>query len=183
MFNTQALSKVVKVFFIALILITIFFQILMWQAAPNGFNEFGFFEAWFSGGIFSHYEVMYEMSLGKKILGFGITMLYECFNLAIYWMLYKLFDLFSKREYFSLKVVNFIKKAGLFYLIKTVFYPFYEILLSFFTTMDNPEGHRMISVSFSLNNLADILLGLILFVTASIMYEGVKLKNESNLTV
>ena len=178
--SVKFLSNSIKYIFLSFIIVSFSLITLSWINAPNGVNCMPYFSF---NVIGERYKIMYEMSAAYKILGFLLTLAYSSFSFTIYWMLYKLFDAFSKEEFFSLKVIILIKRVGFLYLIKELVAPFYEALFSFFATYQNPKGHGILTVSFDPQNLENILLGLILFVAARIMSEGFKLKQGSQLTV
>ncbi len=95
----------------------------------------------------------------------------------------KILDLFKKGEIFTTNVFYQFKTLTKLALIWVIYNPLGYTLLLLTITINNPKGHRYLGLSFSSQDALNILLfGLFLLVT-SLMYEGLRLKKESDFTV
>lgn len=98
---------------------------------------------------------------------------------------------------YFIKILNFLKKdmaftADVFYAFKkltsiafiwVIYHPISYTLLGLVMTLNNPKGYRYLSFIFTSADALNILLfGLFLIIT-SLMHEGLKLKEEQDLTV
>jgi hypothetical protein len=106
----------------------------------------------------------------------GITM-------AIFFLLSRLFSLYSKGIIFESSNVALIKKIASLLLLKTLIGPIYEMAVTGAWTMNNPVGQRILRFSTQSVNLTAVITVLTVFVVAWVMAEGHKLQQEQQLIV
>lgn len=107
------------------------------------------------------------------------------------------FLLFFLGMFYFIRILNYLKKnllftSNVFFLFKrltyialfwVIYHPISYTLLGLVVTLNNPKGYRYLSFVFTYSDALNILLfGLFLIIT-SLMHEGLKLKEEQDLTV
>lgn len=77
-----------------------------------------------------------------------------------------------------------IRKIGILMLIgEMIQLLFYQPLMSFALSYNNPVGHRFITVSLGTTNMTSVITAVIILLAAWIVKEAHQLKTESQLTI
>jgi hypothetical protein len=118
-----------------------------------------------------------------KFLGFLINLIPLFFCMMVLYFLIGLFKLYEQMQIFSEKNVSYIRKIGWTILISQMVNPFYQALMTFTLTFNNPVGQRFVALNFSSGHLTAIFTGLLLILISWIMDEGRKLQEEQKYTV
>jgi hypothetical protein len=121
---------------------------------------------------------MFERLLGMFVDGVSVFLLV--------WALFcfiRILQGFQRGEIFAQHTLYLFAKMS-----RVVFawalYDFFEsIPLSLATTISHPVGHRVLGVSITSSNVINIFIVGCFLVISSIIYEGVRLKNEQDLTI
>lgn len=98
-------------------------------------------------------------------------------------LLISLFRHYEMGEIFSERNVKIFRQLG-----RSIFYwifggVLYHTLMSIIISYNNPPGHRMLMVTFSGIDFLSLLVGGIILGIARVMQEGLKLADESELTI
>lgn len=129
------------------------------------------------------FVVSFPLPFSALFLGFLVTMLPIGASMIGIHYLKQLFGLYEREQFFQMGNVLCFKKIArvLIWLFLTGIVS--NSLLSIALTLQNPPGHRLITIELSSNDLTVLLLGLILAVISWVMEEGRKLQEEQDLTV
>lgn len=118
-----------------------------------------------------------------RLAGFCVSLIPLVFFIFKSYYLVRLFHLYQKGIIFSLGNVRYIRNIGVVMLLWEIANPFYQVLVTFILTSQNPPGHRF--VTFSINNVdvTTTTTAVIIIVVSWIMYRGVELEKEQQYTV
>lgn len=181
--NYQRVSQYFKWLCAATMGLTPIIDILFWLQAPKRWGIFahktGFSLSMIPDGI----SVMHTLTATDRLLGFLISLIPVGIILFVSFYLFRLFLNYQKNIIFSLDNVTLIKKVGITALIGQVLMLFHEALMSLAITIGNPHGHRFIMLTFTGTNFGIILAAVLAILISWIMGEGLKLKQETELTI
>ena len=142
--KVQLISKSLKLIFAICFIIFPVLQATFWWHADNEMVQNA------AGQVlpYSIYLPSIEAPLaGTKFLCFLISMIPTGITMAIFFLLSRLFSLYSKGIIFESSNVALIKKIASLLLIKTLIGPIYEMAVTGVWTMNNPVGQRMLRFS------------------------------------
>lgn len=125
-----------------------------------------------------------QFTFNQKLLGFlgGVVDLIALLLGLI--LLIKLFKNYNKGIIFSISNTIYFKYLGyLFFIDGLVTKPIANGLKSLAITLNNPKGHKVISVTFSMINLETIFCGAIIIVIAKVMDIGYRMQEEQRLVI
>jgi len=128
------------------------------------------------------YEIT-DLSWFSAMLAFLASLLPLCVAVFGLLTLSRLFLLYEKGVYFSMKNVELFKCLGLALLFWVPASVFYNSLLSVIVSASNPVGERLLVVSFRYEELAFLLMGGVVILISWIMDEGRKLEDEQAHTI
>ncbi len=169
----QRYATVVQLFAIILMGLRVALQVSQWF--------FPDVHQYISGGI-SEYDVTL-FSFGQKLTGFLVEAVQAGLFMYGLVLVIKLMSAFKARAYFAVPTVLLIKKitkTALCYLVYTFFS---RIVLSLVTSWHNVSGKRCIAVSFSSDDMINIMVFCALFLILTIFQRGYELKHEQDLTI
>lgn len=132
----------------------------------------------YMGGVIQH-----ALSASEKLQGFLVSMPSLSIGLLALYFLIKVFRCYERSEIFSLNIVHYLRNIGYLLLAGQFVGLVREGVLGWVLTRHNPPGHGMAVLSFSQTNLGIILVALLVILMSWIMAEGLKLKEEQQLTV
>lgn len=118
-----------------------------------------------------------------KLLGFLVSCIPVGIDMLIFYFLIQLFKLYERGEIFTRNNVKYIRNIGYAMLGSQLIQPIYQALMTFILTMNNPKGHRLISIGFGTTDIMLLLTALIIILISWIMTEGYKLNDEQKYTV
>ena len=95
----------------------------------------------------------------------------------------KLFLLYKEGIIFSSEQVKLFKKIARALVLWILFSVIYDSIKSVIFTWNNPEGSRLLSISFNTNQIGILIISVIIFVIAWIMDEGRVVYEENKFTV
>ncbi|MBI9079390.1 MAG: DUF2975 domain-containing protein [Pseudodesulfovibrio sp.] len=101
----------------------------------------------------------------------------------VYWTLSRLFDLYARGVFFGKENVSCYRAIGYGLICQQLLFTVEEVLQTFFLTMHNLEGEKIISISFDDTNASLLVVGLMIILISRIMDEGRKIQEEQSLTV
>lgn len=160
---------------------------LFWAGAPSGVIQSHLGEGWaslLSINYITHMPLItHALTTKVKLLGFCISIIPLSINLLILFYLIKLFKSYVHESIFSRQNVSCIQRIGWLLLAGQLLAPIYEALISATLTWGNPVGHRLITISFSKDNLAVILCATMIIVIAWIMAEAYKDQENHKLII
>ena len=163
-----------QIIFVCLILI----QIVGWVYAPVQFQYFNVVPNFYYSYVFyNHFD------LNTKIAGFFITLIPTLIQLTVVYSLIRLFQLYERHEFFSIKNVFHIRQAGYALLLLQFLTPICNFLLGFVLTSVNPPGYRFARLNINDTNIGLIFTALIIILISWIMSEGRKLQDDQQLTI
>ena len=166
-----------KLFFQVTFITLIAAQVIGWVYAPM------------QGGLFNVIPPAYQpilmnhFTLNTKIAGFFVSSLPLMIKLMIVYTLIKLFSLYQRHEFFSMKNVQLIRNTGYALLLLEIITPLSDFLLGFVITSGNPPGYRIATMTFGNTNVGVILMALLIILNSWIMSEGHQLKEEQQLII
>lgn len=99
-------------------------------------------------------------------------------------ILRKLFQNYKKGHIFTLENAKKYQQLGyLFFLHAFITKPLAETFSVIAVTLNNPPGHRYISIGFGPPNLETIFCGILVIIISWVMIEGQKLQDDQHLTI
>ena len=155
--------------------------VLSWVYAPHtfGFHSVGATFTYLPHGI----PVLQPLTISQRLLGFAVNIIPMVLKMLIAFYLIKLFRLYEKHEIFTLDNVKYIRRVGITMLLTQVAHPFVEFATSAVLTMNNPPHHRLAEFSLQGQNIAVVLIGIVIILISRIMSEGTRLQDEQKYTV
>ena len=178
--KVQLISKCLKLIFATCVILLPLLQVAFWSYADQTLIQNA------SGQVLAYGIPLPSLEVPVaeiKFLCFLISMVPIGITMAVFFLLSKLFSLYSKGIIFELSNVTLIKKIAYLLLIKAVIGPIYEAAITAAWTMNNPVGERMVRITTQTINLTEIITVLTVFVIAWVMGEGHKLQLEQQFTV
>ena len=95
----------------------------------------------------------------------------------------RLFNLYQKGTIFAIDNVRYIRNIGIVMLLWEIVSPFYQVLVTFILTSQNPPGHHFVTFSINSIDISTTIIAVIIIVVSWIMREGVELQQEQQYTV
>lgn len=123
------------------------------------------------------------LSLTEKSLGFLISLIPTLIDLFILYSLIKLFKCYEQEEIFSLNNIGYIRNIAYGLLLSEMVNPIYQFFIGIILTFHNPPGHHFASISLSQTNIGMVLTAVLVILISWIMAEGLKLREEQQLTI
>ncbi len=120
---------------------------------------------------------------GIKAMGFLLDMGLVLPNMLLLYFLIRLFNHYQRQQIFSLENVRLIRNVGWTLIVWQLLTPIHEALLSLVLTWHNAPGQHVLEASFGSNNIAVILIALIVILISWVMAVGLKLQEEQDYTV
>lgn len=105
-----------------------------------------------------------------------------CFMLAI-WYFLKLLEYYRRKVFFSVEVIQLLKKISAIALFWATYSLLFETLVSILFSAFKPAGQRCIAVCIGYENVTYFFLVFILFMILHLIQEAYKLKTEQDLVV
>ena len=125
-----------------------------------------------------------ELTLTAKMVALLGNLLGSAPYIFGYVLLHKLFSNYQQGKIFTSANPVIYQKLGRLTLINGILIiPLAQCVMVAAATLNNPPGHRYITLSFGTPNLEVILCGLLVIVIAWVMQEGQALQEENQLTV
>ena len=141
------------------------------------------------GGFFNVIPLAYQnlimntLDINTRVAGFFLSSLPLSIKLIILHFLIKLFRLYERHEFFSIKNVLYIRNVGYALLLLAIVNPLTDFFLGFILTSGNPPGFRIAMATFNDANVEVILISLLIILNSWIMSESCKLKEEQQLII
>lgn len=174
--------KVVSFFFVLFFQVTFIVlvaaQILGWIFADS--NSAGYFSvipALYQGKIFS------PLTFNARVAGFCVTTIPLMFELMVLYFLIKLFSLYRQLSIFTPNNVRYLRNIGYSLLLLQIAKLLSDFILGFILTSGNPLGMRVAIMQMTENNIAIILVALMVILISWIMAEGVRLQADHEFTI
>jgi hypothetical protein len=124
-----------------------------------------------------------QLPVEIRIVGFCVSLVPMIFFIVKMVFLVKLFALYERGIIFAIGNVRNIRRLGWTMLLWEVANPFYQLLLTFVISSNNPPGHRFVSISWNNIDVSTTIMAVIILVVSWIMREGVRLEEQQRLTV
>lgn len=99
-------------------------------------------------------------------------------SLAVLWQVWRLFGQYRQGLVFSAAALTHLQRFAWALVALAVVQPLARVLMSVAISLDNPPGHRHLVVSFSSNDFALLLLGLVFVAIARVMVEAAQAAAE-----
>ena len=142
--------------------------------------------AFFQSGEPSMYLIPYGYALQSapltlviRLSGFVVSMLPNALLMLSLWHLKCLFEEFYQLNFFTSETVKRLKGFSVNTLLYALAYPLSGGLLSLVTSLHNPAGHRVISITAGDTQLFAIFIGLVILLISWVMGEGKRLSEEN----
>ena len=187
MHKIKSVSSFFRFLFQAIFIIYPILLVLFWINAPKslspGQHALGIEISFLPDMIINAewYKSIHMLTATNKLLGFLISLIPLAITEFTLYFLIQLFGLYKQAEIFSLKNVNYIKKIGYTLLIGQLLDPFYQALMTVNLTWHLHP--KILAIGFSGTNIGIILMALLVILISWIMAEGVKLREEQQLTI
>ena len=140
----------------------------------------------FQSGEPTHYLIPHgyalrdaPISLSVRTFGFLASMVPNALLLFALWQLKHLFQQFKSLRFFTLEAAQSLQKFAVAVLLYAVIYPLSSGLLSLATSINNPPGYRVISITAGDSQVFAIFLGLVILVVSWVMGEAEMLVDEN----
>jgi uncharacterized membrane protein YidH (DUF202 family) len=121
---------------------------------------------------------LFARALGILVDGIGVGLL-----IMVIFKFISIMRAFQRGETFSQHTMFLFTRMSRFIFVWAIYDFFKSIPLSLATTICNPAGHHVLAVSITSSNISNIFIVGCFLVISSIIYEGVRLKDEQDLTV
>lgn len=118
-----------------------------------------------------------------KLLGFLVSCIPLSIDMLMFYFLIQLFKLYERGEIFTSNNVKYLRNIGYAMLASQLVQPIYQALVTFVLTMNNPKGHRLISIGFGSTDIMLLLTASIIILISWVMAEGYKLNDEQKYIV
>ena len=99
-------------------------------------------------------------------------------SLAVLWQVWQLFGEYRRGRVFSAASLAHLRRFSWALVGLALVQPLSRVLMSVAISLDNPPGHRHLAVSFSSNDFAVLLLGLVFVAIARVMVEAARAAEE-----
>jgi hypothetical protein len=99
-------------------------------------------------------------------------------SLAVLWQVWQLFGEYRRGRVFSATSLAHLRRFSWALVGLALVQPLSRVLMSVAISLDNPPGHRHLVVSFSSNDFAVLLLGLVFVAIARVMVEAARAAEE-----
>lgn len=173
----KLVSLFFRLFFQVTFLCLIAAQFIGWMYAPMNVGFFNVIPASYQHLISS------SLDMNTRVAGFFLSSIPLLIKLIVLYSLIKLFRLYERHEFFSVKNVIYIRSAGYALLLFEIAKPIIDFLLGFILTSANPPGLRVAMLTISEANIGVILTSLLIILVSWIMSEGCKLNEEQQLII
>jgi hypothetical protein len=128
-------------------------------------------------------QALQPFSSSETLFSFGVAWIPTLLGMTIAFSLMRLFACYEQGAIFAEESIRHLRRVGAVMLLWAILNPLYQLLISFAVTFDNPVGERLIALSIGPDYFLNLIVSGIVFLIASIMQEGLKLKEEQALTV
>ena len=129
------------------------------------------------------FDIVNQPDMTIRFAGFMVSLIPLGIEMFCIYYLIKLFDLFKHGKIFTALNVQYIRYIGIAMLCGELIRPFYEAIATLIIHYRNPPRHQILSISFSIDEISYILIGIIILFISWIMAEACKLKEEQMYTV
>lgn len=99
-------------------------------------------------------------------------------SLAALWQVWRLFGEYRHGRVFSAASLKHLRHFSGAMVVLALVQPLARVLMSVAISLDNPPGHRHLVVSFSSNDFAVLLVGLVFVAIARVMVEAARAAEE-----
>lgn len=177
------LSTILRAIALTIMAIAPLFTAMFWIA--DGEQVFPWIRYALPEAIANHeyFRPISQLNPFYKFLAFLVNLLPTAVVMAVMGNLARLFQLFSRMQFFTQSSVQCIRRVGIILLIGQLLHPFYIALLSLVLTISNPPGSRVIATELGLSELAMIAVASGIILVSWIMEEGRKLQEEQENTI
>jgi len=127
--------------------------------------------------------ILHTLSVSEKSLGCLVSAIPMLVKMFIVYSLIKLFKLYEKGEIFSITHVRYIRNIGYALLTGQLIEPFYQFVMGFILTINNPPHHRYAAITLDQTNIGILLTALLVILISWIMAEACQLREEQQLTI
>ncbi|MBN1532347.1 MAG: DUF2975 domain-containing protein, partial [Spirochaetes bacterium] len=178
MITIQRISRRFRVLFILLMVATPVLPLVLW----GGFNCL---PDVMRGKIFGDAGAgpVRELSLTARAMGCAIHMVTALIAAYGFRTLVRLFGLYGEGKIFLAENVRLYRRLGLVIILSMIAGVIANSLTTIALTIDNPPGHRMLSLSLSSSQVMTLIIGLLVLLIARIMDAGRELQEEQQYTV
>ncbi len=180
-----SLSKTMLVFFRTWFLLIAALTILPWTLPANKLCAFLLTVFPQISALSNSYDTIFSsISITARLLGL-IGMVLGLFPmLAGSLIMLRLTKNYIRKEVFSLKNATSYTQLGIVFLLSALLLgPLSDAFISLAATINNPVGHRTISIGFGSPNLTEIFFSIIFIILGRVMRLGHKISEEQALTV
>lgn len=135
--------------------------------------------------MFDHASELIQLPIppGIRITAGVVSFALAALDMAIVWMLIRLFSLYRIGKFFLAENVTCLWNISKLLLLQAIATPVFKMLIAMLLSFSNPPGQRMLSIGLSSHDLSAAMTGGIVFVIAYVMEEGRKLQDEQSLTI
>jgi len=123
------------------------------------------------------------ISPGILVIAGLVSFLLSALQMAMTWMLIRLFRLYRDGKFFLAENVSCLWNISKLLLAQALAKPVIETLTTTILSFSNPPGQRMLSIGLDSADISTAMTGGIVFVIAYVMEEGRKLQDEQELTI
>ena len=128
-------------------------------------------------------QIITPLSLTAKVWGFMVSWIPATVSMFISWYLMRLFGCYEREEIFTHRSIRYIRHVGIWMIVWAIVNPIYQVLMSLTVTLGNPVGQRVITLELGTDYFRNLLTAGVVFIVAHIMQQGLKLKQDHDLTV
>jgi|GEM_PF-3608054 len=128
-------------------------------------------------------DVLRQMAMGQRLCGLLMDLVSNGLFVSVLYFLYRVIQNIQTDKTFAKDTLIYISRMSKFYIFYAVFTPFYGVAFSVITTMHHRPGQRVLSVSFGIENLNQILVACCLYVIFKVMKEAHRVSSEYGMVI
>ncbi|WP_108648936.1 DUF2975 domain-containing protein [Dongshaea marina] len=123
------------------------------------------------------------LTLGIRVLAFVVCLIPVAIIMFALHQLISLFRSYERGEVFSLTNANRYQKLGYSMFVWVIGGIVSSTLLTLVVSLNNPPGHRLLTLSLTGTDLINIVYGFLVLIIAHVMQRAHRINDENNLTI
>ncbi|MBK2085625.1 DUF2975 domain-containing protein [Francisella adeliensis] len=175
----KSMSKKYRVIFQLMLVLVIVVTPIFWLTVDTKIDIFS------SIGMSSIYSPYINSPMLMSTRIFAIIVSLIPISIVSYALiaLIRLFKFYEQGNIFSVETVNQYKKLGKALIFWFFGIMIYDALISLVLTMNNPVGHRVISITIGGIDILAIIAGSVVLIISSVMQQAQEIADENSLTI
>lgn len=175
----RSTSKKYKIIFQLILRLVIVITPMFWLTVDTNIDIFTFVGL---SSVYSSY-INSPMLMSTRIFAIIVSLIPISIVSYALIALIRLFKFYEKGNIFSVETVSQYKKLGKALIFWFFGIMIYDALISLVLTMNNPVGHRVISITIGGIDILAIIAGSVVLIISSVMQQAQEIADENSLTI